>query len=106
MKSSQIAAQLYCFRDFIQSERGLADTFRRLRGFGYEAVQIGFDTDCNGATVGSIVGMMAGQAGIESKWPDAFHNTLRTSIDGYQRVTVDELAEQTQMMIDMSVDGM
>ena len=40
MKSSQIAAQLYCFRDFIQSERGLADTFRRLRGFGYEAVQI------------------------------------------------------------------
>ena len=40
MKSSQVAAQLYCFRDFIQSERGLNDTFRRLRGFGYEAVQI------------------------------------------------------------------
>jgi len=40
MKKSQIAAQLYCFRDFIQTERGIADTFRRLHGMGYEAVQL------------------------------------------------------------------
>ena len=40
MKRNQIAAQLYCFRDFIQTERGLADTFRRLRASGYETVQL------------------------------------------------------------------
>lgn len=40
MKSNQIAAQLYCFRDFIQTERGLADTFRRLHASGYETVQL------------------------------------------------------------------
>ena len=40
MKRSQIAAQLYCFRDFLQTERGIADTFRRLHDMGYEAVQL------------------------------------------------------------------
>ena len=40
MKKTQIAAQLYCFRDFLQTERGIADTFRRLNGMGYEAVQL------------------------------------------------------------------
>ena len=40
MKKSQIAAQLYCFRDFLQTEQGLADTFRRLHETGYEAVQL------------------------------------------------------------------
>ena len=40
MKSSQIAAQLYCFRAFIQTERGIADTFRRLHDSGYETVQL------------------------------------------------------------------
>ena len=40
MKRSQIAAQLYCFRAFMQTERGIADTFRRLRAAGYETVQL------------------------------------------------------------------
>ena len=40
MKKTQIAAQIYCFRDFLQTERGIADTFRRLNAMGYEAVQL------------------------------------------------------------------
>ena len=40
MKKSQIAAQLYCFRDFIKTPEGIADTFRRLRTIGYETVQL------------------------------------------------------------------
>ena len=40
MKKSQIAAQLFCFRDFIKTTEGIADTFRRLRAIGYETVQL------------------------------------------------------------------
>ena len=40
MKQSQIAAQLYSFREFIRTPAGVRDTFRRLREIGYEAVQL------------------------------------------------------------------
>ncbi len=39
MKLSQIAAQLFTVRDFCGNARDLADTARRLRAIGYEAVQ-------------------------------------------------------------------
>ena len=34
------------------------------------AVQTGFDTDCNGATVGSVVGMISGISKIDTKWTE------------------------------------
>ena len=40
MKSSQIAAQLYSFRDFIRTPEGVEDTLERLHAIGYEAVQL------------------------------------------------------------------
>lgn len=40
MKQSNIAAQLYSFRDFIKTPAGVRDTLRRLREIGYEAVQL------------------------------------------------------------------
>lgn len=61
------------------------------------AVQACFDTDCNGATVGSIVGMM--NAGIPEEWIAPFGGNLRTSIDGYNHVTVDFLAEHTMTLL-------
>ena len=63
------------------------------------AVEIGFDTDCNGATVGSIAGMINGETGIPPVWPDTFHRTLRSGIDGYQRMTVEQLADMTMALI-------
>jgi ADP-ribosylglycohydrolase len=59
------------------------------------AVQPGFDTDCNGATVGSVMGMMLGAAAIPSRWTERLHNTLKTSIFGYETVDLEEVAGET-----------
>ncbi len=59
------------------------------------AVQPCFDTDCNGATVGSILGMMLGTDGIANRWSSRLEDTLRTSIRGYDRVSISGIAAET-----------
>jgi ADP-ribosylglycohydrolase len=59
------------------------------------SVEAAFDTDCNGATAGSVAGMMLGAEKIDPYWPEAFHYRLRTSVEGYNCVTADELVEKT-----------
>lgn len=59
------------------------------------AVQTGFDTDCNGATVGSVLGMRGGMASIPAEWTQPVHGTLQTTIFGMDRVAVEELARIT-----------
>ena len=59
------------------------------------AVETGFDTDCNGATVGSVVGMAKGIGCIDESWTKPINNTVRTSVFGVEEVSVSELAAQT-----------
>lgn len=59
------------------------------------AVQTGFDTDCNGATVGSVLGMRNGTAGIGEEWTAPLHDKLHTSIFGVGTVSISERAERT-----------
>ena len=59
------------------------------------AVQTGFDTDCNGATVGSIVGMMFGASHIGDEWSDPLKGKLETSISGMGTVEIDTLVKNT-----------
>ena len=59
------------------------------------AVQAGFDTDCNGATVGSVVGMAVGASGIPGQWTEPFHNRVDTTIFGVGTISVDELVRLT-----------
>lgn len=59
------------------------------------AVQSCFDTDCNGATVGSIVGMMHGADALPEKWIDPLNDETETSLSGYPLVDISELAQQT-----------
>jgi ADP-ribosylglycohydrolase len=59
------------------------------------SVQACFDTDCNGATAGSIVGILQGASRIPSEWTEPFHDTLETGVSGYHRVSVSDLARET-----------
>jgi hypothetical protein len=59
------------------------------------AVLPGYDTDCNGATVGSIFGMMRGLGAICAPWKAKVNNTLKTSLVGYETVTLDRIARET-----------
>ena len=63
------------------------------------AVQAGFDTDCNGATVGSIVGMMKGISAIDDRWTAPIHGRLETSIFGVGTVSIDDMVELTMKHI-------
>lgn len=63
------------------------------------AVQAAYDTDCNGATVGSIVGAINGAKGIDPYWVAPWQERLQTSILDYSEITVDELVEKTLAII-------
>ena len=59
------------------------------------AVSACFDTDCNGATVGSVFGMLHGEKALPTRWTAPLNDTLDTSLPGYQTVRISELAEET-----------
>lgn len=59
------------------------------------AVETGFDTDCNGATVGSVLGMANGADSIDEKWTKPINDTLHTSIFGVGTVKISDRVKQT-----------
>ena len=59
------------------------------------AVQPAYDTDCNGATVGSIVGMLRGFEGLGKEWTEPIHDTLETTLFGMNQVSIRERAAMT-----------
>jgi ADP-ribosylglycohydrolase len=59
------------------------------------AVYPGFDTDCNGATTGSVMGMVLGAKGIDNRWTDLMNDTLLTGVSGYHNVRISEMAQRT-----------
>ena len=59
------------------------------------AVETGFDTDCNGATVGSVLGMAFGRACIDAKWSDPIRDTLYTTIFGIEKVAISDCVKKT-----------
>lgn len=59
------------------------------------AVRAGFDTDCNGATVGSAWGILGGFEHIEPKWYEGFEAVIHTSVHGYHDLSLDEAVQRT-----------
>lgn len=59
------------------------------------AVSAGFDTDCNGATAGSIVGMTLGADALPEKWIKPLNDQLKSGVDGFGLVKISDMAKRT-----------
>ena len=64
------------------------------------AVNMAFDTDCNGATVGSILGMRGGIDCIDDYWKKPINNKIHTSIFGVGTVDIEKAVEKTREHIE------
>jgi ADP-ribosylglycohydrolase len=59
------------------------------------AVMGGLDTDCNGATAGSILGAVLGARALPSKWIRPLGEAIETGLSGLQQENISRLAERT-----------
>jgi ADP-ribosylglycohydrolase len=64
------------------------------------AVSAAFDTDCNGATVGSIMGMIHGAKDLPDKWTAPLNDLIKSGVDGYGLIKLSELAHRTVNIIE------
>jgi len=63
------------------------------------AVETGFDTDCNGATVGSVLGMAFGRGCIGEEWYSPIKGILNTTIFGASRLEISDCVKKTMSHI-------
>ncbi len=63
------------------------------------AVMGGWDTDCTGATAGSIFGVMVGSKALPAKWTSPLNNTLKSDMIDYHPISFDECARLSHQII-------
>lgn len=59
------------------------------------AVMGGWDTDCNGATAGSICGAMIGATNIPRKWSAPLNDTLRLELANFHPIAISACARRS-----------
>jgi ADP-ribosylglycohydrolase len=69
------------------------------------AVMCGWDTDCNGATVGSIVGALLGACRLPEQWVAPLHDSLESAVQGFAVTSIAELAERTLRQAQLVLAG-
>ncbi|MGW2963734.1 ADP-ribosylglycohydrolase family protein [Streptomyces sp. NPDC001220] len=58
-------------------------------------VRGGLDTDSNGATAGSVAGVLTGAAAIPDQWKVPLEDTVRSAVFGFDGARISDLAERT-----------
>lgn len=59
------------------------------------SVMAGFDTDCNGATAGSIAGTVLGVKAVPEKWTAPLNDTIYSAINEVSQARISDLAQRT-----------
>jgi len=67
------------------------------------SVMGGWDTDCNGATVGSILGVILGADKIPEKWIRPLNDRVESFVVGYNNSRISELAKRTFTLAKTSI---
>ena len=62
------------------------------------AVLGGWDTDCNGATVGSIMGAKLGAAALPKSWIFPLNDTLYAEVIGFHPIPISECAHRSEQV--------
>jgi len=60
------------------------------------AVMGGLDTDCNGATAGSIMGAVLGAAALPPEWVEPLNDRIESFVLGFNDSKISDLAARTQ----------
>ncbi|MFE0425057.1 ADP-ribosylglycohydrolase family protein [Streptomyces sp. NPDC058953] len=58
-------------------------------------VRGGLDTDSNGATAGSVAGVLCGAARLPARWTEPLEDRVRSAVFGFDGVRISELARRT-----------
>ncbi|PCI46308.1 MAG: hypothetical protein COB49_08595 [Alphaproteobacteria bacterium] len=64
----------------------------------------GWDTDSNGATAGSIIGIIQGAKALPEKWTGPLNNRIRSSLGNFDNSNFTDLAQRTFIVTQRPVD--
>jgi ADP-ribosylglycohydrolase len=64
------------------------------------SIMPGYDTDCNGATVGSILGVRLGAGALPSEWVDPLNDSVQSAISSVHEARISELARRTVRLVE------
>jgi len=62
-------------------------------------VMCGYDTDCNGATAGSILGALKGKSGIPEEMFKPLNDRIKSAVFGYSDVRITDLVNKTFKLV-------
>ncbi|MFJ1809221.1 MULTISPECIES: ADP-ribosylglycohydrolase family protein [unclassified Streptomyces] len=62
-------------------------------------VRGGLDTDSNGATAGSVAGVLTGASAIPPQWTEPLEDTVRSAVFGFDGARISELARRTTRLV-------
>jgi ADP-ribosylglycohydrolase len=69
------------------------------------AVEGGWDTDSDGATAGSVFGMMHGVHALPPHWVEPLRDRVRSAVTGYDNARIRDLADRTLRLADARREG-
>ncbi|MBN1670413.1 MAG: ADP-ribosylglycohydrolase family protein [Kiritimatiellae bacterium] len=64
------------------------------------SIMPGYDTDCNGATAGSILGVRIGAAKLPPHWIEPLNDTVRSALYSLHEARISDLARRTVALVE------
>ena len=64
------------------------------------SIMPGYDTDCNGATVGSILGVRLGAGGLPPHWTEPLNDTVQSAFFSLPEAKISDLARRTVRLVE------